>query len=209
MKKQKSSLKSTAVPGGSRTSAGYSHPLILTLYSHPLFSPVISPQRSYLRGVLDCSVPCPSFSFTFCLVPMFNTFLTDYLCCTCIVCPLSWDGSSMRTGARPQHSARARHDARTLCISSRHSCWLRQLQRWANSHLCTSVLTLLFSCWLPLHLMRTHIWNFSRHVQLRPLSAQALISSPLVYDSLSRGSQGVVNGSPWSDVVESSLLSLQ
>ena len=122
MKKRKSSLKCTAVPGGSRRSAGYSHPLILTVCSHPLFSPVISPRRSYLRGLLDCSVPCPSFSFTFCLVPVFNTFLTDYLCCTCIVCPLSWDGSSVRTGARPQHPARARHDARTLCISSRHTC---------------------------------------------------------------------------------------
>lgn len=145
---------------------------------------VISSQWSCLRGLPDCSVPCPSLSSTSCLAPVFNMFFIDYLCCIPVICPLSWHGLSMRTRPRSQHPARGRHEAETPCISSRFTCWLRQLQRRANSSAQRSLPLCAHS---PLFMMAPFVLEGNAHLKVLQIrSAQALTSSPKVYDSLSR-----------------------
>ena len=127
------------------------------------------------RGLPDCSVPCPSLSSPSCLVPIFNTFFIDYLCCT------------------PHHLSPflgwTFHEEKTEVSASSSGPDMRQKLHasppgtpvdWDNfrgeltvqiSDLCTSVLTLLFSWWLPFYLMGIHIRKFSRYAQLRLLTA--------------------------------------
>lgn len=143
-------------------------------------------------------------------LPVWFQYLTHSSLIICAAHPSSapFPGMDFPWGQDPGLSIQltARHEAETPCISSRYTGWLRQLQGWANSShqrslsLCADV---------PLFMIAHFVFDGKTHLKvLQICSAQDLISSPKVYDSLSRDSLGRsrINGFPWSNVVACSLL---